>query len=68
MPKVREVIRRLEAEGWQLARMEGDHRQYKHRDFPGRRVTVAGKPGSDIPPGTWNSIQKQAGWREEDRT
>lgn len=44
--------------------MEGDHRQFKNRDYPGRRVTVAGKPSDDIPPGTWNSIQKQAGWKE----
>lgn len=67
MPKVREVIRRLTDEGWEQVRMEGDHRQFRHRDHPGRRVTVAGKPSSDLPPGTWNSIQKQAGWKEEDQ-
>jgi predicted RNA binding protein YcfA (HicA-like mRNA interferase family) len=67
MPKVRDVIRRLEQEGWERIRMEGDHRQYTNRDYPGRRVTVAGQPGYDIPPGTWNSIQKQAGWKGEDR-
>lgn len=65
MPEVREVIRRLADEGWELARMEGDHRQFRHHNYPGRRVTVAGKPSRDIPPGTWNSIQKQAGWKEE---
>ena len=64
MPKVRDVIKRLEDEGWVLVATRGDHRQYKHQDRPGR-VTVAGRPNDDIPPGTWNSIQKQAGWRED---
>jgi predicted RNA binding protein YcfA (HicA-like mRNA interferase family) len=26
-------------------------------------VTVAGGMNEEVPPGTWNSIQKQAGWR-----
>ena len=28
------------------------------------RVTVAGKPSDDLPPGTLNSIFKQAGWKK----
>jgi len=27
-------------------------------------VTVAGKPSDDLPPGTLNSIFKQAGWKK----
>jgi predicted RNA binding protein YcfA (HicA-like mRNA interferase family) len=27
-------------------------------------LTVAGKPSDDLPPGTLNSIFKQAGWRK----
>ena len=64
MPKVREVIRRLHDEGWELARTRGDHRQYRHPDYPERRVTVSGHPSEDIPPGTWNNIQRQAGWKD----
>lgn len=62
MVKVRGVIRRLEDEGWMLARTRGSHRQYTHPRQPGRRVTVAGRPGDELAVGTLNSIRKQAGW------
>lgn len=57
--KVRDVIARLEADGWFLYSTKGSHRQFKHRTKPGR-VTVPGKPGDDLAPGTLNSIMKQA--------
>ena len=60
--KVSEVIRKLESDGWVLVAIKGSHRQYKHPSKPGK-VTVAGKPSLDIPPGTLNSILKQAGWK-----
>ncbi len=60
-PKVREVIKRLEDEGWTLVRTAGSHRQFKHPRKPGK-VTIPGKLATDIPPGTWASIQRQAGW------
>lgn len=50
----------VEDDGWYLARTRGDHRQFKHQAKPGV-VTVSGAPGDDLPPGTWNSILKQAG-------
>ena len=58
--QVREVIRFLERDGWVLVRQRGSHRQYRHPRRPGL-VTVAGKPGADLAPGTLNSIFKQAG-------
>ena len=58
--KVRDVIKLLEARGWALVRTRGSHRQYRHRT-EGGLVTIAGKPGSDLPPGTLKSILKQAG-------
>ena len=58
--KVRDVVRLLEEDGWCLARTKGSHRQFKHPAKPGT-VTVSGKPGVDVPPGTLNSILKQAG-------
>jgi predicted RNA binding protein YcfA (HicA-like mRNA interferase family) len=61
--KVREVIRLLEDDGWYLSRTRGSHRQYKHPTRPGT-VTVSGKPNIDIPPGTLNSILKQAGLKQ----
>jgi predicted RNA binding protein YcfA (HicA-like mRNA interferase family) len=58
--KVRDVIKRLEENGWRLARTKGSHRQYHHPTKSGT-VTVAGHPSVDIPPGTLNNILKQAG-------
>jgi predicted RNA binding protein YcfA (HicA-like mRNA interferase family) len=57
--KVRDLIRLLENDGWYLARTKGSHRQFKHGTKRGT-VTVAGKPNIDVPPGTLNSILKQA--------
>ena len=53
----------IETDGWYLVRTRGDHRQFHHPIKPGT-VTVAGKSGVDIPPGTLNSILKQAGLKE----
>jgi predicted RNA binding protein YcfA (HicA-like mRNA interferase family) len=60
--KVRALIKLLEDDGWLQIRMRGSHRQFQHPEKPGT-VTVAGKPNVDIPPGTLNSILKQAGFR-----
>lgn len=58
--KFRDVIEIIERDGWELVRTKGSHRQYRHPIKPGT-VTVAGKPNLDVPPGTLNSILKQAG-------
>jgi predicted RNA binding protein YcfA (HicA-like mRNA interferase family) len=58
--KVREVIKQLEDDGWTIVRQRGSHRQLKHTVKSGL-VTVAGKPGDDLAPGTLTSILKQAG-------
>ncbi|MBA3804702.1 MAG: type II toxin-antitoxin system HicA family toxin [Acidobacteria bacterium] len=58
--KVKEVIRLLEKDGWYVARTRGSHRQFKHLNKSGT-VTVSGKPGVEVPPGTLNSVLKQAG-------
>ena len=60
--KIREVINRLEQQGWRLVATRGSHRQFKHPIQPGR-VTVAGKPGDDLAPGTLRSISRQSGIR-----
>jgi predicted RNA binding protein YcfA (HicA-like mRNA interferase family) len=62
--KVKDVIRLLEEDGWFLARTRGSHRQFKHSAKSGI-VTVAGKASIDVPPGTLNSILKQAGLKQE---
>jgi predicted RNA binding protein YcfA (HicA-like mRNA interferase family) len=58
--KIREVVTMLEGDGWSVVRQRGSHRPFKHATKPGL-VTVAGKPGDDVAPGTLNSILKQAG-------
>lgn len=58
--KVRTVLRILIEDGWVIERTRGSHRQLKHPVKPGT-VTVSGNPGIDVPPGTLNSILKQAG-------
>lgn len=57
----RKLIKRLEADGWHLARVKGSHHQFKHPTKHGL-VTVK-HPSSEIPVGTLRSIEKQAGWR-----
>jgi len=58
--KVKDVIKILKNNGWELKRTRGSHRQFKHSSKPGT-VTVAGKLSIDIPPGTLKSISKQSG-------
>jgi predicted RNA binding protein YcfA (HicA-like mRNA interferase family) len=58
--KVRDVLRMIEEDGWVLVRTRGSHRQYRHPVKLGL-VTVPGKPGDELAPGTLNSVLKQAG-------
>jgi predicted RNA binding protein YcfA (HicA-like mRNA interferase family) len=60
--KIRDVIGMVEADGWFEVRQRGSHRQFKHPSRSGL-VTIAGKPGDDLAPGTLNSVLKQAGFR-----
>lgn len=53
----------LQSDGWFQVRQKGSHRQLRHPSKPGT-VTVAGKPSVDVPPGTLNSILKQAGLKK----
>jgi predicted RNA binding protein YcfA (HicA-like mRNA interferase family) len=63
VPKVRDAVRMLEADGWVLARVRGSHRQFRHPEKAGT-VTVAGAMSKDLAPGTWRSILRQSGGRE----
>lgn len=56
------MVRLLEEDGWYLTDQRGSHRQYRHPTKPGK-VTVAGKPSTDVPPGTLGNIYRQAGLR-----
>jgi predicted RNA binding protein YcfA (HicA-like mRNA interferase family) len=58
--KVRDLVRLLESRGWQLRRVRGSHRQFRHAE-KGVVITVAGHPGSDVPVGTLKAILRSAG-------
>jgi predicted RNA binding protein YcfA (HicA-like mRNA interferase family) len=58
--KVRDVIKKIEQDGWACVGTKGSHRQYKHPVKKGR-VTIAGHPSEEMPPGTLRSVLKQAG-------
>jgi predicted RNA binding protein YcfA (HicA-like mRNA interferase family) len=47
--KVREMIRKVEQDGWYYRGSTGGHRHYKHPTKPGK-VTISGKMNQDIPP------------------
>lgn len=51
----------LEADGWALAKVTGDHHQFRHPTKTGR-VTLP-HPVKDIPIGTLRSIFRQAGMK-----
>ena len=55
----REIIRMIEADGWVMIAVKGDHWQFKHPMRSGR-VTVP-HPKRDLPIGTFRSIEKQSG-------
>ena len=55
----RELIKRLQKDGWYEVNQVGSHKQFKHPTKKGR-VTVP-HPSRDIPTGTLKSIEKQAG-------
>ena len=57
----RKIIRRLQRDGWTLARVVGSHHQFRHPNRPGT-VTVP-HPNKDLSDGTVYSIYRQAGWR-----
>ncbi len=58
--KVKDVVKMIEKDGWFVARTKGSHRQFKHQTKKGL-VTIAGKRGDELAPGTLNSVLKQAG-------
>lgn len=59
-PRVRQVIRELEAAGWRQVSQRGSHRQFEHPNRPGK-VTVPGALADELAPGTLASIHRQAG-------
>ncbi len=55
----RDLIKRLEADGWYLVRITGSHHHFKHSDKKG--IVTIPHPKKDLTIGTVKSILKQAG-------
>ena len=52
----------MEADDWQRVRTTGSHLQYRHPTKPGTvTISAGGKLSRDVPPGTLQSIRRQAG-------
>jgi predicted RNA binding protein YcfA (HicA-like mRNA interferase family) len=58
--KVREIVKRIEADGWYRIKAKSGHRQYKHPSKRGR-VTVPGQMSEELDKKTEKSIMTQAG-------
>ena len=58
--KTSEVLRILLADGWYIVAQKGSHRQLKHPIKSGK-VTLNGKPSSDIWGAELKSVEKQSG-------
>lgn len=58
--KTSAVLRALFSDGWYIATIRGRHRQLKHPTKPGK-VTINGKPSSDVYGNELASIEKQSG-------
>jgi len=65
VPKIRDVIKLVEADGWRLDRVRGSHRHFKHATKRGT-VTIPGHPGDHVGPQLWRSILNQAGLLRQD--
>lgn len=63
--KVRDFLRLLHDDDWQLERTRGSHRQFVHATKTGT-VTVSGHPADDVHPKTLKSVLKQAHLDEDE--
>lgn len=52
------IIKRLQAEGWELVSTRGSHHKLRHGD----RTVIVPHPKKDLPDGTARSIAKMVGW------
>ncbi|MFY8115502.1 MAG: type II toxin-antitoxin system HicA family toxin [Rhabdaerophilum sp.] len=56
----RDILKRLQREGWTLVRVAGSHHQFKKTGT--REIITVPHPEKDLPRGTARHIAKLAGW------
>ena len=54
----RDIVRRLEAEGFKLVSIKGSHHKFRK----GSITVIVPHPKKELPLGTARSIARQAGW------
>jgi predicted RNA binding protein YcfA (HicA-like mRNA interferase family) len=59
----RDIIRRLEREGWRLARVTGSHHVFKNAVSD--ETIVVPHPKKDLGKGLVRAIYKDAGWKPD---
>lgn len=59
----RDIIRRLEPDGFELLSIGGSHHKFVHRIL--RRRVIVPHPKRDLPLGTVRAIDKDAGWQKD---
>ncbi|HEX8666222.1 MAG TPA: type II toxin-antitoxin system HicA family toxin [Beijerinckiaceae bacterium] len=59
----RDIIRRLEREGWRLIRISGSHHVFKNPKDGA--TTVVPHPRKDLGPGLVRKIYRDAGWPKD---
>ena len=60
----RDIVRRLEREGWTLVRVTGSHHVFKN-NASGGTVIVIPRPKKDWGKGLVRAIYKGAGWKPD---
>ncbi|MGA2892126.1 MAG: type II toxin-antitoxin system HicA family toxin [Xanthobacteraceae bacterium] len=59
----RDIVRRLEREGFELLSVSGSHHKFIHRIL--RRRVIIPHPKRDLPLGTVRAIYRDAGWEKD---
>lgn len=60
MQTSKEVMKRLESEGWERTNGKGDHKKFRHPDFDGH--VIVPHPRKNLLIGRLRVIYKQANW------
>ena len=58
--RVKDILKKLQDDGWYEVRQKGSHKQFKHPIKKGLVTVSYHKLSDQIAPGTLNSILKQA--------
>jgi predicted RNA binding protein YcfA (HicA-like mRNA interferase family) len=59
----RDIIRRLEQDGFRLVSIRGSHRKFRHP--VSNKMTIITHPKRDMPLGAVRAIYRQAGWDKD---